>query len=333
MYEDTETHIGNNYIVIRESERNVVKGEITVQLMSKIPIIQENKSKVFTELSKDTCLDTDICKNDTEETIEDEEKISCKDNSIINDKEFTETVNTLSYAESVSGGDNSNENIETICPEDHSTNYDNLIDQLEKITNSYLCPKEDSNEKAFNEDGEASNKSIVIQEKADNNLTSLTKEEVDSFETNSSKNDVECTASQESYKNIQEEIESLLAPMTPLPDLESVDNVIKINKINDIDMNTYPDDSDEKNDNKFVNEKLRFSFPNDKKSKDCENSAIASSSSLGKSSIHSCLEDSLRKLEDTMHMINVQLVNSQDRACSFSLEFNHKNNKYSSFQL
>ena len=154
MYEDTETHIGNNSIVIKENESNVVKGEITVQLMSKIPIIQENESKVFTELSKDTCLDTEICKNDTEETIEDEEKISCKDNSIINDKEFTETVNTLSYAESVSGGDKSNENIETICPEDTSTNDDNLIDQLEKITNSDLCPKEDSNEKAFNEHGQ-----------------------------------------------------------------------------------------------------------------------------------------------------------------------------------
>ena len=101
-------------------------------------------------------------------------------------------------------------------------------------------------------------------------------------------------------KNIQEEIESLLAPMTPLPDLESVNNVININKINDIDINTYPDDSDEKIYNKVVNEKLRFSFPNDKKSKDRENSAIASSSSLGKSSIHSCLEDSLRKREDTM---------------------------------
>ena len=128
-------------------------------------------------------------------------------------------------------------------------------------------------------------------------MTSLTKEEVESFETNSSINDVESTASQESYKNIQEEIESLLATMTPLPDLESVNNGININKINDIDINTYPD---EKNDNKVVNEKLRFSFPNDKKSKDRENSAIASSSSLGKSSIHSCLEDSLRKLEDTM---------------------------------
>ena len=129
MYEDTETHIGNNSIVIKENESNVVKGEIIFQLMSKIPIIQENESKVFTELSKDTCLDTEICKNHTEETIEDEEKISCKDNSIINDKEFTETVNTLSYAESVS-----NENIETICPEDTSTNDDNLIGQLEKIT-------------------------------------------------------------------------------------------------------------------------------------------------------------------------------------------------------
>lgn len=67
-----------------------------------------------------------------------------------------------------------------------------------------------------------------------------------------------------------------------------------------MDTNKSPDDSDEKNDNKVMNDKSCFSFPNDKKSKDRENSAIASNSSFGKSSIHSCLEDSLRNLEDTM---------------------------------
>ena len=320
MYGDTPIDI--NSVVIKENEGNVVKGEITVQLMSKIPIIQENKSKVFTEISKDTCLETEIFKNDTEETINDDEKILCKDNSFINDKEFTGTVKTFSFAESVSGGDKSNENIETIFPEETSINDDTLIDQLAKNTKRDSCPKEDSNEKALTEHGDAANKLIVYQDKVDQNLTSLTKEEVESFEEDSCKNDVESTTSQESYKNIQEEIESLLAPMTPLPDLESVNNVIKINKSNDIDINKSPADRNENNDNKVMNEKNRFSFPNDKKSKDRENSAIASSSSSGKSSIHSCLEDSLRKLEDTMKSASTKFgeygENDADDQCTTS---------------
>ena len=295
MYGDAESPIDNNSIVIQENEGNVVKGEITVQLMSKIPIIQENESneKIGTELPQEACLDTEICKNNKNETIEDEEKTSCANNAIVNDKEVPETVNTFSFAESIKV-------IEKTCPEVTSTNDGNLNVQLEKMTESDLCPNKDPNEKDFDEQEDSSNKSNVLQEKLDNNLTSLTKEEVESFETNAGENNVESTVSQESYKNIQEEIESLLAPMTPLPDLESVNNVMKINRGNDVDTNKSPDDSDEKNDNKVMNEKSCFSFPNDKKSKDRENSAIASNSSFGKSSIHSCLEDSLRKLEDTM---------------------------------
>ena len=124
--------------------------------------------------------------------------------------------------------------------------------------------------------------------------TILTKEELESFETNVETNNEKHNPSDEPIRNIQEEIESLLAPLTPLPDLESVGNILKLKTADDTDV------TDEKYDKEIVPERYNFSFPPDKKSKDRENSAIASCSNFGASSIHSCLENSLRKLEDTM---------------------------------
>jgi len=298
LYEYAETPIDNNAIVIQENEGNVVKGEITVQLMSKNLIIKENESneKKGTELPPETCSDAEIIKNNFNETIEEGEKMSYTDITNENDKELPKTVNQIS----ITDRGKSNQIIETTCPEVTSMNHGNLTVELEKMEENESCPIIDQSINNIDEQRGSSNTSNILHEKMDNVLTSLTKEELKSFETNAGENNVESTASQDSYQNIQEEIESLLAPLTPLPDLESVNNVMKINKGNGMDMDKPPGDIDENNDEKVMNAKHRFSFPNDKKSKDRENSAIASNSSFGKNSIHSCLEDSLRKLEDTM---------------------------------
>jgi len=145
------------------------------------------------------------------------------------------------------------------------------------------------------------NKKVDENPASESGVTLLTKEEVESFETST---DAETCPPCPPYKNIQEEIESLLAPMTPLPDLESVGHM-KCNEETPETMKINSSDSCEQ-------DKTGFSFPNDKKSKDRENSAIASHLSNGRSNIHSCLEDSLRRLEHSMKNTSTKFTELQD---------------------
>jgi len=189
---------------------------------------------------------------------------------------------------------------ENCIPEYKTFNNDKIeiCSEIETLNNSIkVDTTEDDNEKACI-DKETSDDSFNCSKPHGENKTLLTKEELESFETNTEITKDKNISSQEPTRNLQEEIESLLAPMTPLPDLESVSNIVKVKTIDETNKNLLaPEKSVEK---EFISERVQFSFPPDKKSKDLENSAIASSSSFGTGSIHSCLENSLRKLEDTM---------------------------------
>jgi len=192
-------------------------------------------------------------------------------------------------------------------------NYSNSVVQLDQEPH-----ENDEDAKAVTTNHLISNDIICIN---------LTKEELKGFETNKDEYNVESCPPKESFRSVHEEIESLLAPMTPLPDLESVNNVMKINKSNNTDTNKEMyspgevsslenDEFDNKIDiSKEDNKPTGF---NDKKSKDRENSAIASSTHFENITIHSCLEDSLSKMEDSMKITSTKIgeYGENDKSCT-----------------
>jgi len=269
----------------REFDDNVIKGEIELVLETPIINVKDSMSLKYTETSQEDDLETEV-----------EVAAELRLGSICNDDPKKEEDTDISTSEKINNEDDipsSSKNIHV--------QVENII--TEKEISLSLNNKNEGNDLAdnqkkqcFNINEDTPNEIFPISDQQAENKTILTKEELESFETNIETNNEKHISSEEPVRNIQEEIESLLAPLTPLPDLESVSNVMKLKTAED----TNIDATVEKYDKETIPERYHFSFPPDKKSKDRENSAIASCSNFGTSSIHSCLENSLRKLEDTM---------------------------------
>jgi len=319
LYCDTISPLKNH--LLNETDCNVLEDETQLvneneseentsiessNLIYKPPFVQELESNKVTvaESSTEECLKTEVAADCEIETF-------CTDKSITSKNIILETSTAFQSTEkSIPEQEKETDNLEVAHIESNGDNHEAHVEKLTQTDefhpNKYEIDEDIdiSETKNLDIDENISIKTIGMVEEVEHNQTSLTKEELKSFEANPDENKDEIADSHEPCRSIQEEIESLLAPMTPLPDLESVSSVMKINKgdeiISNISKRESAEKSGEKNDNELLNEKNRFSFPPDKKSKDRENSAIASSSMLVKGSIHSCLEDSLKKLEDTM---------------------------------
>eukprot|EP00092_Neocalanus_flemingeri_P053850 GFUD01063360.1.p1 GENE.GFUD01063360.1~~GFUD01063360.1.p1 ORF type:complete len:595 (+),score=199.26 GFUD01063360.1:29-1813(+) len=327
LYGSTETSVEENHkseeheenvdniVTSKETEEHeenvtkIVKSKETEELMS-LNISSKNQVPEFAN-EEQTCYDLNgKSSSEVEESNKDMDDTDHMSNVVEVDKTASEIEESDDDMEETFIEDKSNNNGKyfvldnKFCRED-STNNDN--------TNDTELVNEDEN---LSKSEEVFKDSFVEVAAEDKKVTGLTKEEVESFETNETEKKDEMNASNDSFKNIQEEIESLLAPMTPLPDLESVNNVMKINKGNDMDTNkeicsaSGPSlvESDEKNDKEDIaDEKKRQTLSCDKKIKDRENSVIASITYSGRTTIHSCLEDSLRKLEDSMKSTSTKI--------------------------
>jgi len=276
----------------KELEENVIKGEIELVLEAPITNANNSISYKYTETSQEDDLDTEV-----------EVAAELRLDSICNEhpkKEETTNISTLEHTNNeddiLSSSENTHVQVENIITEKETSNKNEVNDIADNQKKQYLNINEDT-----------PNASFPSSEKHAENITTLTKEELESFETNVETNIEKHIPSDQPVRNLQEEIESLLAPMTPLPDLESVSNVVKLKTVDDTNIDTV-----EKCDKEIIPERYHFSFPPDKKSKDRENSAIASCSNFGTSSIHSCLENSLRKLEDTMKNTSTKFEEYRD---------------------
>ena len=263
----------------REFEDNVIKGEIEVVL--DIPNINANNAMNLksTEPSPENDFETEV-----------EVVAELKLGTICIEHAIKEETTEISLPEPKNNENDILKTSKNIHLQDENIIKENETSQPPECKNEF---KDNQKEQCLNIFEDTLNEPFTCNEKHEENKTILTKEELESFETNVETNNEKHNHS-EPIRNIQEEIESLLAPLTPLPDLESVGNILKLKTADDNDV------TDEKCDKEIVPERYHFSFPSDKKSKDRENSAIASCSNFGTSSIHSCLENSLRKLEDTM---------------------------------
>jgi len=308
-----------------ETEDNVVKGEIKVQIVQEIlasgaddRISSNNTNRIIIEEStRDNEVDVKDASVNGETTItvrnvdsggdvdggisksstSDETQIPIRNTQekVIAD---TETANGLGIHETATD-DNS-----TSASEACNTKGGKEIQNVDVEENTLDLEKTDDTMKTAKEiKGITETETMKVEDNqaSESGLTLLTKEEVKSFETSTEE---EACPPSTSYKNIQEEIESLLAPMTPLPDLESVGNI----KCNEETPETVKMNSSVS----CEQDKTGFSLPYDKKSKDRENSAIASHLSNGRSNIHSCLEDSLRRLEHSMKNTSTKFTELQD---------------------
>lgn len=307
-----------------ETEDNVVKGEIKVQIVQEIlasgaddRISSNNTNRIIIEEStRDNEVDVRDASVNRETTItvrnvdsggdvdggisksstSDETQIPIR-NTPEKAVADTETANGLGIHETAT--DDNSTSASVAC----NTKGEKEIQNVDVAENTLDLEKTDDTMKTAKEIKgitETENMKVEGNQASESGLTLLTKDEVKSFETSTEE---EACPPSTSYKNIQEEIESLLAPMTPLPDLESVGNI----KCNEETPETVKNSSIS-----CERDKTGFSLPYDKKSKDRENSAIASHLSNGRSNIHSCLEDLLRRLEHSMKNTSTKFTELQD---------------------